>query len=219
MSRTNATGSPQLYPSDHIRNVLVQTSMLPSESRRGGKQFDDTAEALRSRVGPMSRTGQTDEFWTAGIDERTYVGDGRAAYQEAVMEQYKLYVDLVQSNRARRSTANSFFLGLNTSVFVAVGALWHSGPLPGDRAVLLLPLMVLLTQCLAWVGTVQRHRQIGERHWLAVRRLEERLPAAASLWQDSPGRLPLTQIEMIVPGLFAIAYVLLFAVAAVAGGR
>lgn len=167
----------------------------------------------------MSGTGQSDEFWTAGIDERTYAGDGRAAYQEAVMEQYRLYVDLVQSNRARRSTANSFFLGFNTSVFVAIGALWRSRPLPNDRALLLLPLMVLLAECLAWVGTVLRHREIGERHWLAVRRLEERLPAAASLWQDSPGRLPLTQIETVVPGLFAIAYVLLFVVAPVAGGE
>jgi hypothetical protein len=102
-----------------------------------------------------------DEFWTAEINERTYDGAGRAPYQQAVMEQYKLYVGLVQHNRSRRALANSFHLGLNTSAFVAIGALWQTRP---HRAILTLVMVVLLEQCVSWAVTIQRYREIGAHH-------------------------------------------------------
>ena len=49
-----------------------------------------------------------------------YQGDA-GAYQSAIMEQYRLYVEMADRVSQRRALANSFFLTLNTAIFALIG--------------------------------------------------------------------------------------------------
>ncbi len=155
-----------------------------------------------------------DGFWT-DVCADSY--DSDSDYRAAVMEQCKLYLGLVESNRNRRSVANSFFLGINTAVFVAIGVFWETRPSGADAA-LAFPLVVLLAQCGAWAAAVRSYRRRGEQHWSSVRYLEEKLPARAAQWRaDRPAAQAwrLTDIEQSVPALFALTYLGAFVAAVV----
>jgi len=50
--------------------------------------------------------------------------DEEVSYDVALLEQYKLYVELADRVSQRRGTANTFFLSINSLVAVVVGGFW-----------------------------------------------------------------------------------------------
>ncbi|MBX7266895.1 hypothetical protein KIF24_13245 [Micromonospora sp. Llam7] len=154
-------------------------------------------------------------LWTAGVDADTYAGPGDR-YQAAVLEQYKLYVEMADRVSARRATANTFFLAANTAVFTAVNVGWAH--LQAPRWTFVLPLVMLVVQCLAWYWILRSYRQLSSAKFRVVGLLEERLPASPywrAEWKGlGSGRdrslyWPLAHLEQAVPGVFALAYLLL----------
>ena len=148
------------------------------------------------------------DITTAGYDASTQ------GYQAAIMEQYKLYVELADRISARRAFANSFFLTLNTSIFTAIGVFWKGRPQVSEW-MLALPLAVLLIQCATWFWIIRSYRQLNSGKWAVVGALEAHLPASPywkAEWEAlgrgrDPARYwPLTHIEQWVPWLFAVAY-------------
>jgi hypothetical protein len=146
-----------------------------------------------------------------------------AVYQEAIIEQYKLYVEMADRISARRALANTFFVTLNAAVLTVIGALWKSRPHVSD-ALLVLPLVVLVMLCLAWFWLVRSYRQLNAGKYVVIGALERRLPASPywrAEWKalgegkDKAKYWPLTHLEQWVPGLFAAAYIGGFVAAAV----
>ena len=163
-----------------------------------------------------------DRLWNASVGPKDYEGPGEK-YQAAILEQYKLYVEMADRVSARRGLTNTFFLTLNTGVFALVGALagWKERPTvsPG---ILLLPLVIAVGQCVAWWWLVRSYRLLNGAKFKVVGALEERLPASAywrAEWvalgegKDWRKYLPLSHLEQWVPILFALVYVLGFIVA------
>jgi hypothetical protein len=66
-------------------------------------------------------------LWTEDAKGNLYGGDA-AAYQAAVLEQYKIYVEMADRVSQRRGLTNTFFLTLNTAIFTAVGLFWEHKP-------------------------------------------------------------------------------------------
>lgn len=151
--------------------------------------------------------------WNSDVEESAYSGD-RDKYQLAVLEQYKLYVEMADRISARRALANTFFLSLNTAVFTALGIFLRASP-SQSHGLLVVPLIVLLGQCLAWYWLVRSYRQLNSAKYMIVGLLEERLPASpywSAEWKalgegkDPSIYLPLTHLEQWVPILFFLAY-------------
>lgn len=152
-------------------------------------------------------------LWNATITPATYTGDGEK-YQAAVLEQYKICVEMADRISARRALANGFFLTLHTSVLTAVGVLWKDKPHVSPEF-LTPPLIVLLALCLAWFWLVRSYRQLNSGKYAVIGALEERLPASP-YWKGEWTALgegtskakywPLTHLEQWVPALFALAY-------------
>ena len=141
--------------------------------------------------------------------------EGRVEPQEtAVLEQYRLYVEMADRVSARRGLTNSFFLTLNTGIFTLAAA--FGKPPPPDRAWwLAIPLIAILGQCFAWFYLVRSYRLLNGAKYRVVGALEERLPASpfwrAEWWALGEGRdrsryWPLSHIEQWIPLLFALAY-------------
>jgi hypothetical protein len=152
-------------------------------------------------------------LWNADVGADAYGGD-TDKYRGAVLEQYRLYVEMADRVSARRGLANTFFLTLNTAVFTTLGLFATHSRLT-TRWLLVFPLIVLLAECLTWFWIVRSYRQLNSGKWAVVGALEKRLPA--SPWWNAEwealGRgekpelyWPLTHIEQIVPLLFALTY-------------
>lgn len=140
--------------------------------------------------------------------------NAEASNSGLILEQYKLYVELADRVSARRASANTFFLTLNTAVFAGIGVLWEHPP-HASAWLGVFPLIALVVQCLLWFWTVRSYRQLSSAKWAVVGALEQRLPASPwwrSEWatlgkgKDPMRYWPLSHIEQWVPWIFAVAY-------------
>ncbi|MEU5727171.1 hypothetical protein ABZ783_35940 [Micromonospora sp. NPDC047738] len=180
--------------------------------------FDDyfrtrttSAEQVRSAV------------WNSSTDIDAYAGAGEK-YHAAVLEQYRIYVEMADRVSARRGATNTFFLTLNTLIFTTVGVFWKDRPI-ASTWYLAFPLLALIAQCGAWLWLVRSYRQLNSAKYIVIGVLEERLPASPywrAEWtalgegQDKSRYWPLTHIEQWIPLLFAAAYIAAFATALIA---
>lgn len=160
-------------------------------------------------------TNLDDRLWNAGIRASDYADSGEK-YQAAVLEQYKLCVEMADRISARRALTNTFFLSLNSAVVAVLGA---TGANLGNVAlfVLLAALVILVGQCAAWFMIVRSYRQLNSAKFQVIGAFEHKLPAFAysrAEWtalgegRDWRKYLPLTHVEQWVPLIFASAYLL-----------
>ena len=160
-------------------------------------------------------------LWTTAAPDRA---EADTAYRTALLEQYRIYVEMADRISARRGLANTFFLTLNTAIFTLVGVFWQH-PADASRALIVVPWLVLVGQCLAWFWLLRSYRQLNSAKYAVVGALEERLPASpywAAEWAalgrgEDPSRYwPLSHVEQLVPAFFAAAYTAGFVVLLVA---
>ncbi|MFE2373299.1 hypothetical protein [Streptomyces sp. NPDC059398] len=162
-----------------------------------------------------------DALWNSGIDASAYSRTGDQ-YQQAILEQYKLCVEMADRVSARRNLTNTFFLSLNSAV-VAVVATLSGHTLTTLSAWILTPgLLILFAQCAAWWVMVRSYRQLNKAKWAVIGALEARLPAFAysrAEWGalgaglDWRTYLQLTHVEQWVPVIFAASYLMAFVAA------
>ncbi|PZG02056.1 hypothetical protein C1I99_04260 [Micromonospora deserti] len=145
-------------------------------------------------------------------------------YQAALLDQYKLYVEMADRISARRGLMNTFFLTLNTVIVTAFGAFWKDPP-TAPVWYLTAPAVVLLMQCAAWFWLLRSYRQLNSAKYIVIGALEERLPASPywrAEWKalgegKDPSRYwPLTHLEQWVPVSFALVYLGAFIIALIA---
>jgi hypothetical protein len=156
-------------------------------------------------------------LWNEAVTEDSY-GTAGEKYRTAVLEQYKIYVEMADRISGRRALANTFFVTLNTAIFTLTGVLWNDPP-SASRWLLLFPLVILLGQCATWHLLVRSYRLLNDAKYKVVGLLEERLPAspywngewrALEVGPDVKRYLPLTRLEQWVPLFFAATYLVAF---------
>jgi hypothetical protein len=163
---------------------------------------------------PASADDVAPHLWNAGVGVENYA-EHREKYQAAVLDQYRLYVEMADRISARRALANTFFLSLNTAVLVVVGVFWQHPP-TAPPVLLAVPLVLLLALCLAWFWIVRSYRQLNSGKYAVIGALEQRLPASPywrAEWHalgeggDRARYWPLTHVEQWVPAVYAAAYI------------
>jgi hypothetical protein len=156
----------------------------------------------------LSRRLFNDPLETVGVDRAAN------AYDAALLEQYKLYVEMADRISARRGLTNSFFLTLNTAI---VGLIAGFNKVSAGPAAwwLAIPLVAILGECFAWFYLVRSYRLLNSAKYRVVGALEERLPASpfwrAEWWALGEGHdrtryWPLSHIEQWIPVVFALTY-------------
>ncbi len=147
--------------------------------------------------------------------------DDRTA--QSLLDQYRLLVESSERVVARRQTANTFFLSINSALLIFAGILLREGDLlslVGGVATVGLSLMGLFI-CFVWWRMVTSFRQLNTAKFQIIHLLEGHLPAAvfAAEWsalgegRDPSLYRPFTGLETRIPvGLMA-----LYGSAAVAG--
>lgn len=157
-------------------------------------------------------------LWNTAVGASDY-SEANDRYQQAVLDQYKLYVEMADRVSARRNLTNTFFLSLNSAVVAVVAAVLGRTPAAPSIWLLLVGLVILLTQCSAWFVLVRSYRQLNTAKYTVIGAFEERLPAFAysrAEWGAlDEGRnwrtyLPLTHVEQWVPIIFGVSYLVGF---------
>lgn len=128
-----------------------------------------------------------------------------AEYKSHCLEIYKLYVEKADAISARRQTANSFFLTLNTTILGISGYLITS-----DTGAKLLLGVAGVLLCIFWFRLIRSYKQLNSAKFKVIHEMEKELPfspydAEWILIDSRQGRksyLPFTTIEMAVPLVF-----------------
>lgn len=155
-----------------------------------------------------------DGLVNAKITSASY-DENHEKYQAAIMDQYKLYVEMADRISARRSLMNTFFLTLNTGIFTVIAVFWKTRPV-GPAWLLVFPMIALAGECLSWFWLLRAYRQINSGKYAVVGALEELLPTSPywrAEWhvlgegRDKVKYWPMTHLEQWVPLLFGATYI------------
>lgn len=158
-------------------------------------------------AGGSSLDGQLFPEGPPSPDERT---------QQSLLDQYRLLVESSERVVARRQTANTFFLSINSALLVVAGVLLREGDLTsvvaGTGGAVLSAIGFFIN--FAWERMVMSSRQLNDAKFKIIHLLEEHLPAAVftAEW-DALGRgddpslyRPFTVIENRIPKGLMVLY-------------
>lgn len=137
------------------------------------------------------------------------------SYNSHFFEQYKLYVEMADRISARRMLANSFFLGINTTLITVFSAI--APKIKMSTFWIIPPFIAVLLLCFVWWRIVKSYRQLNSGKYRIIGEMEKYLPIksyAAEWIVLGEGKirklyLPLTHVENWVPVLFATLYTIL----------
>jgi hypothetical protein len=134
--------------------------------------------------------------------------------QAHLFEQYKLYVEMADRISARRQTANSYFLTVNTALLSFVGYITTKD----TSDYLWLLGIVGVSLCYLWYRLIRSYRDLNSTKFNVIHEIEKRLPLSPydAEW-EAMGRgkepklyKPFTHIETGVPWVFVVLHVFVF---------
>ena len=160
----------------------------------------------------MSERDQIEvSLWDGSANPEEYSMD---KYQDHLLEQYKLYVEMADRISQRRGIANTFFLTFNTAIVGALAAFFKD--IPSDAALAMYA--AALTLCIVWSLLLRSYRNLNTAKFLVIGLMEKRLPSSpywAAEWKAlGEGKnwrkyIPLSHLETYVPVIFLLIYVYL----------
>ncbi|MFZ9035309.1 MAG: RipA family octameric membrane protein [Francisellaceae bacterium] len=133
-------------------------------------------------------------------------------YNQMLIEQYKVYVELADRASFRRVSINLFFLIANIVIvgIMALGISRSSSEL--SLGLLVIPLLGLLSICYAWWRVVRFYRHTVNIKEQVIGALERRLPsspiysAERQAAEKKGSFTPLKRIETLMPFVFILLY-------------
>lgn len=146
-------------------------------------------------------------------------GEYGEKYQEHLLEQYKLYVEMADKVSERRQSTNNYLLTINSILVSLFGLLSGVGSnLTQQLWRYFIPLAGLLVS-ITWASLIYSYRQLNSGKFKVIHQIESQLPVALyenewKILEEGRGEyyLPFTHIEQFIPFIFAGLYILLMLV-------
>lgn len=157
-----------------------------------------------------------ENLWN-NIDDSEY-SLNKELYQNHILEQYKMCVEMADRISSRRNLANIFFLTLNTTILGTIGFLFEKIYLIEPNWLILFPLLGILILTIVWWWLLRSYRNLNSAKFKVIGHLEKRLPSSpywSAEWKelgegkDIKKYLPLTILEKTVPICFGILYIMI----------
>lgn len=139
-------------------------------------------------------------------------------YQDHLLDQYKLYVEMADRSSQRRDQSNRFYSALLTGlVAVLLVVVDRDIFAEAQGVVFLAAALVGLAVCIVWFINIRSYKQLNSGKFKVVQEMELQLPFPCyhREWEilrpdKGPKKyLQLTRIEQFVPLVLAITYLLL----------
>ncbi len=145
--------------------------------------------------------------------------DYGAEYGKHTIEQYKLFVELMDRVTQRRLNTNTFFLTANTALIAALSGLLTTHVLiPKDFLIIdSLTALAGILLCVEWRGVIKSYTQLNQGKFAIIHQIEEKLPLsmfraeweALGKGEDKKKYKPITKTERFIPTVFIILYLAL----------
>ncbi|MEK1964983.1 hypothetical protein WOB62_24460 [Vibrio parahaemolyticus] len=152
------------------------------------------------------------KLWNEIAEGSTYPPNEQ--WHTHLLEQYKLYVEMADRISQRRTSANTYFLSVNSAILAFVGYLTV------DKSPDYMWLLSLAGSMLTmfWFNIVLSYRNLNSAKWQVVQDIEKRLPISPydaewdSVQRGTNPKLyrPITHIESWVPWVFFLLHLIVF---------
>lgn len=126
-------------------------------------------------------------------------------YKSVLFDQYKGFVDSADKISARRATANSFMLSLNSTLASLAG---FSASLKDRPSWTMLTAMAGVLLSIVWAQTIAAYSALNAAKFQVIQEFESELPAGpyAREWAIKTPSTTLSGVERRVPAAFAMVY-------------
>ena len=140
------------------------------------------------------------------------------AYKAHCLEIYKVFVEMADKVSARRQTANSFFLSVNTALVAAIGYVGFGLGKSESHTFNGFVALAGMILCFLWFALILSYKNLNSAKFKVIHEIEQCLPLAPydAEWETAArGEKPLiywpfTHIEMLVPWVFFLIHVFVF---------
>ena len=124
-------------------------------------------------------------------------------YDSVVLEQWKICVEMANSNTEKRTNSNNIFITINAALLAVVS-------FSLDYKSIILS-VVGISVCVVWLCSIESYKKLSSVKYHIVNEIEQRLPLKpfAYEWEKlntEKKYLGLTKIEKILPWLFVLLY-------------
>lgn len=139
-------------------------------------------------------------------------------YNDHIIDQYKIYVEMADRISSRRLTANSFFLSLNSILVAFISYVNFVGQKKVELNFNWLIALAGLVLSFMWYRLIRSYRDLNSAKFNVIHQIEKLLPISPydAEWEsvergkNSELYLPFTHIEVCVPWLFFIIHLFVF---------
>lgn len=133
-------------------------------------------------------------------------------YKSHLLEQYKLFVEMADRISARRQSANSFFLSVNTAIIALVG--YTSIGNQTDYSYYWLISFAGMALCFMWYRLIRSYKDLNTAKFSVIHEMEAKLPMSPydMEWEkvqrgtNKKLYLPFTKIEIYIPWVFFVIH-------------
>lgn len=137
-------------------------------------------------------------------------------YKEHLFEQYKLYIDSAERTSDRRGRANNYFITINTTLTSFVGLSFHFKVVENLAWMQLALSFVGVIVCIVFWFLIRSYKQLNTGKFEVIHEMEKHLPLSLYRYEweilgegnDRKKYYPFSHIELIIPWVFGIIYVL-----------
>jgi hypothetical protein len=146
-------------------------------------------------------------------NEKDYGGE----YKNHLFDQYKLYIESVEKTSDRRQHANNYFITINTVFISVLGLSFQVKVFENANWLKALLSLVGVIICIVFWFLIRSYKQLNTGKFAVIHEIEKSLPLALYKheWKvlgegkDSSKYYPFSHIELFIPWVFALIYLVI----------
>jgi|Deesub1362A_J573_1020465.scaffolds.fasta_scaffold04659_7 hypothetical protein len=138
-------------------------------------------------------------------------------FNEHLLEQYKLYVEMADRISERRMQTNKFYISLLSGLLALLSILVSVGKL-NQTLIFVIVSLLGIALCILWHINIRSYRQLNSGKFKVIHEMEQNLPFPCydKEWEilgevkEKSKYLQLTRVEKYIPLILSIPYIFLF---------
>ena len=146
------------------------------------------------------------------MEKEKYKGN----YNKDLLEQYKIYVEMMDRISSRRYKSNSFYISLLSGITAFIALIYQFFPnsdLFISNVSIIFILILSISLCIIWFIHVGSYRQLNNAKFKIIHKMEKKLPYECykKEWDKIKKKfyIKLTVLEQVIPIIFIIIFIVL----------
>jgi hypothetical protein len=172
----------------------------------------DKTKHQQNSTNQNSNNQQLEE--TSKCNEEAIKENYGESFHSHLLEQYKMYVEMMDRVTDRRGKTNTFYISLLSSLLALFSLLFNKNSLPETNDILSLLISFLgLSLCCIWWTNINSYKQLNSLKFKVIYEIEKQLPFScySKEWEFDKNKIGqyrrLSKVEKYIPVVIAIPYI------------